>query len=127
MSKFPHFYGDPETFNSWYVGWANYHKMTNYPAQFKTIEAHTRRRLRARIVSQKKKRRNLAVYLIKRGIGKGRAYGTAYSHRRKWAMSKTKAMEDAHSNKWFEEQGLVEFSKKKLAHWLDIKEWVKLT
>ena len=40
-------------------GWASYFKMTQYPAQLRAIEAHIRRRLRARIVTQQKKKRNL--------------------------------------------------------------------
>ena len=42
--------------NSWYHGWASYFKMTQYPAQLQSVEAHIRRRLRARIVSQQKKK-----------------------------------------------------------------------
>jgi len=53
-----------EKINSWYRGWASYFKMTQYPAQLKSIEAHIRRRLRARIVSQQKKKRNLVAKLI---------------------------------------------------------------
>ena len=42
--------------NRWYIGWSNYFSMTQYPNQLRWIEAHTRRRLRARIVSQAKRR-----------------------------------------------------------------------
>lgn len=45
--------------NIWYNGWASYFKMTQYPAQLAGIEAHIRRRLRARFVNQQKRRRNL--------------------------------------------------------------------
>jgi len=34
--------------NSWYMGWSGYYLMTQYPSQFSKIEAHIRRRLRAR-------------------------------------------------------------------------------
>ena len=116
-----------EAIKSWYVGWANYHKMTNFPSQFNSLESHLRRRLRARIVFQKKKPRVLAKHLIKRGVNKKLVYKTVYSHKGRWALSHTKAIEQAHSNNWFEEQGLVIFSTKKLEHWLNVKEWVKLT
>jgi hypothetical protein len=48
-----------ERVNRWYVGWSNYFAMTYYPAQLKKIEAHIRRRLRARFVKQQKSKRNL--------------------------------------------------------------------
>ena len=39
-----------EKINQWYVGWSAYYKMTEYPSQLRKIEAHVRRRLRARWV-----------------------------------------------------------------------------
>ena len=39
-----------EKINQWYVGWSAYYKMTEYPSQLRKIEAHIRRRLRARWV-----------------------------------------------------------------------------
>lgn len=69
-----------ETINEWYQGWATYFKMTQYPAQLKKIEAHIRRRLRARIVRQQKRRRHLYNKLTKLGINKGLAAKTAYSN-----------------------------------------------
>ena len=56
--------------NTWYRGWTSYFKMTQYPAQLKAIEAHIRRRLRAMIINQQKKRRGLFSKLLKRGITK---------------------------------------------------------
>jgi len=38
--------------NQWYVGWSNYYRLTYYPSQLKKVEAHIRRRLRSRIVSE---------------------------------------------------------------------------
>lgn len=40
--------------NQWYKGWANYFSLTCYPSQLRTVEAHIRRRLRARLVDQQK-------------------------------------------------------------------------
>jgi hypothetical protein len=39
-----------ERINLWYVGWANYYSMTQYPSQLATIEAYVRRRLRSSCV-----------------------------------------------------------------------------
>jgi len=116
-----------EKINSWYKGWASYFKMTQYPAQLNLIEAHIRRRLRARIVSQQKKRRNLVAKLIKRGVAKKQAANTVYTNRKPWALSHTKAVEKAFPNRWF--SGILNqiiMSDKELDHWFGQEVWVKL-
>lgn len=116
-----------EQINSWYRGWASYFKMTQYPAQLKFIEAHIRRRLRARIVSQQKKKRNLVAKLIKRGVAKKQATITVYTNRKTWALSHTKAVEKAYPNRWFSDTlNQIIVSNKKLEHWFDQDVWVKL-
>jgi RNA-directed DNA polymerase len=116
-----------EKINSWYRGWASYFKMTQYPAQLKFIEAHIRRRLRARIISQQKKKRNLVAKLIKRGVAKKQAANTVYTNRKTWALSHTKAVEKAYPNRWFSDiLNLVIVSGKKLGHWFGQDVWVKL-
>ena len=113
--------------NQWYVGWAGYYKMTQYPSQLYGIEAHIRRRLRSRIVSQQKSSRNLFNKLISRKVSKSLAGATAYSNRKKWALSHSRAIEKAYSNKWFrEEMGLKTRSNEKHAHWFELKKWIKL-
>lgn len=113
--------------NSWYRGWASYYKMTQYPAQLKFIEAHIRRRVRARIVSQQKNKRNLVAKLINRGVTKKRATSTVYSNRKTWALSHTKAIEEALPNKWFSDTlKQIIVSGKKLDHWFGQGIWVKL-
>ena len=47
--------------NRWYRGWANYFAMTQYPAQLSRIEAHIRRRLRSRLMINRKAN---AIYSI---------------------------------------------------------------
>lgn len=108
--------------NGWYNGWANYFKMTEYPSQFRGLEAHVRRRLRARIIRQQKSRRHLMRKLIKMGISKRLAGKTVYSNRKTWALSNTNAANRAWKNKWFIEKGQIIFSNRKLDHWKDIKE-----
>jgi RNA-directed DNA polymerase len=117
-----------EKINSWYRGWASYFKMTQYPAQLKFIEAHIRRRLRARIVSQQKKKRNLVAKLIKRGVAKKQAANTVYTNRKTWALSHTKAVEKAFPNRWFSDTlNQIIVSDKKMDHWFGQDVWVKLT
>ena len=116
------------TINKWYQGWASYFKMTQYPAQLRKIEAHIRRRLRARIVKQQKRRRHLYHKLTKQGIDKTLAKKTVYSNKDTWALSHTRALEQAYSIDWFVnrmDQKL--FSNKKLPGWYGVDVWVKLT
>lgn len=116
-----------EQINRWYVGWANYYKMTQYPAQLKKIEAHIRRRLRARLVAQQKSRRSLYRKLTKLGVPGGMAGKAVFSNRKRWALSHTRAVEQAFSNQWFEYKGLKVKSDQMLAHWFDLNRWIKLT
>lgn len=114
--------------NSWYRGWANYYKMTQYPSQLAGLEAHLRRRLRARIVSQQKRRRHLFEKLLERGVPRGLAAGTAYSHRKRWALSHSRGVEKAFPNRWFiQELGQEIVSDQRLQHWFGLDRWIKLT
>jgi group II intron reverse transcriptase/maturase len=113
--------------NTWYVGWSNYFAMTQYPAQLKKIEAHIRRRLRSRLVSQQKRRRYLYNKLVKRGV-KPCTATVVYSNKKRWALSHTRAVEQAYPNRWFEEEmGLKIRSNDNLTHWFSVKKWVHLT
>lgn len=113
--------------NTWYVGWASYFKMTQYPAQLRGIEAHIRRRLRTRIVVQQKKKRNLLALLLKRGIKKKSATKTVYTNRGPWNLSHTAAIDKAFPNEWFRKQtGQIIISNTQMRHWFDIEKWVKL-
>lgn len=116
-----------ESINSWYVGWSNYYGMTQYPSQLAAIEAHVRRRLRSRIVSQQKARRNLFKRLRERGVRWRTAARAAFSNKRKWALSHSPAVEQAYPNRWFIQTiGQRIASDKQLPHWFDVKVWIKL-
>ncbi len=89
-----------------------------YPSQLRSIEAHVRRRLRSRIVAQQKKKRNLFARLLERGVRRGKAIKTAFSNKGRWALSHTKAVEQAYPNRWFvEELNLIMASDEKQPHW----------
>jgi len=113
--------------NEWFRGWFEYFKMTEMPSQFVKIEAHVRRRIRAKIVAQQKSKKNLVNLLTKKGIDKAKANRSVYSKgRRTWALSHTSAVERAFSNGCFEAMGLLTFSHRKLPHWRNLSEWIKL-
>lgn len=112
--------------NQWYQGWASYFKMTQYPSQLKKIEAHIRRRLRARFVRQQKRKRHLYRALIKLGVTKSRAR-TVYSNKATWALSHMRAVEWAYSNRWFKEKMKQKvFSDKGLPGWFAPDKWVEV-
>jgi group II intron reverse transcriptase/maturase len=114
--------------NEWYMGWSQYYSMTQYPSQLNAIEAHTRRRLRARMVEQQKNRRNLFNKLIARGVSEELAGKACFNNMQQWAISHTKAVERAYPNKWFiMDMKLVTRSHEKRTDWFELKRWVRLT
>lgn len=114
--------------NKWYMGWAQYYSMTQYPGQLKKIEAHVRRRLRSRIIGQQKKRRHLVNKLIKRGLSRSYAANTAYSNDGRWAISGKYAMAKAYSVPWFINQmGQAIRSNEKQSHWFSLNQWIRMT
>jgi len=113
--------------NKWYVGWSSYFAMTYYPAQLKKIEAHIRRRLRARLVDQQKSRKHLFRKLVARGVPGVQAARTVYSHRGRWVLSNTQAVNKAYPNRWFmEDMEQAIRSDRKLSHWFDVSQWIRL-
>lgn len=118
---------EAQIINRWYMGWSGYYGMTQYPSQLVKIEAHIRRRLRARIVRQQKTRRILFNKLKQRGIS-GRQARIAFSNQSIWALSHTRAVERAFPNKWFiEEMGLKVRSNENRPYWFGIRKWIRLT
>ena len=117
-----------EEINKWYRGWSAYYSMTQFPAQLGAIEAHIRRRLRARLVDQQKKRRNLFRKLKQRGVSYKMAAKAVFSNKKRWALSHTQAAEKAFPNKWFiQEMGQFIRSNETHPHWNDRNMWVSLT
>ena len=113
--------------NQWYVGWANYFSLTQYPSQLRKIEAHVRRRLRARLVAQQKRRKHLYRILVKRGTSRKQAAKAAFSNHNRWALSNTSALTRAYPNHWFiHEKKQAIRSDRKLAHWFDVSQWICL-
>ncbi len=113
--------------NSWYMGWSGYYLMTQYPNQFACIEAHVRRRLRARFVDQNKKRRFLFRKLVKQGVSWKSAAKTAFSNQGRWALSRTNALHCAYPNRWFiNRYGQAIRSTDRMKHWFNVRQWIKL-
>jgi len=113
--------------NSWYRGWASYYKMTQYPWQLSAIEAHVRRRLRARIIGESKRRSTLYKKVVARGVHKNVAK-MVYGNRGRWALSFSKVMHLAYPNAWFiGTLGQHVMSNRKLEHWFGETKRITLT
>lgn len=115
-----------EALNSWYIGWSGYFAMTYYPAQLHKIEAHIRRRLRARFIDQQKSKRNLHRKLVKLGVPRRQSANTVFSNRKRWALSNTWAVLKAYPVKWFVQKGQAIRSDQQLPHWFETSRWVNL-
>lgn len=113
--------------NQWYVGWSNYYSLTNYPSQLHKIEAHIRRRLRSRLVSQQKRKQHLYRNLVKRGVPRKQASKTVFSNNKRWVLSNARAVTKAYPNSWFINlKGQAIRSDRKLAHWFEVSQWIRL-
>ena len=113
--------------NQWYVGWSSYYSLTQYPSQLKKIEAHIRRRLRSRLVSQQKRKQHLYRKLVKRGVPKWQAAKAVFTNAKRWALSNTRAVTRAYPNNWFiNMMGQVIRSDRQLEHWFDVSHWIRL-
>jgi group II intron reverse transcriptase/maturase len=81
-------------------------------------DSHLRRRLRAMILKQKKKKRHLVRFLVRHGVKRPTARKTVYGGRRStWKLSLTPAAHQALRNRFFEERGLVSLEKQ----WLSLQ------
>lgn len=116
-----------KSINQWYVGWSNYYSLSNYPSQLAKMEAHIRRRLRARLIYQQKRKRYLYRTLVERGVSRKAAAETVFSNQKRWALSKSRAATKAYPNSWFINlKGQAIRSNQNLEHWFDVSQWVYL-
>ncbi len=112
--------------NQWYMGWSSYYSLSYYPSQLKKIEAHIRRRLRSRLVSQQKRKMHLFRKLIKRGVPRNQASKAVFTNHNRWHLSNVRAVTRAYPNNWFIFMGQQIRSDRKLAHWFEVSRWIRL-
>ncbi|WP_419612369.1 group II intron reverse transcriptase/maturase [Thiolapillus sp.] len=113
--------------NQWYVGWSNYYSLTYYPSQLRKIEAHIRRRLRSRLVHQQKRKKHLYRKLVKRGVPRKQAAKAVFANDKRWSLSNARAVTRAYPNSWFINLVGQEIrSDRKLEHWFDVSQWIRL-
>lgn len=95
-------------------GWINYFKLTEVETTLKDLDAWIRRKLRKIIWEQLKNSWTREKALIKHGVDKEQAWGTAHTRKGAWRSSRTAAMHIAYPNPYFEEMGLVSLYQMKL-------------
>ena len=104
--------------NQYLMGWVNffgYSCTKEVTRALGTLDAHIRRRLRALLLRQWKRRRSIVRRLVKLGARKRTAWRVVYEGRKStWALSHTVLVEQALSVAYFQERGLVSLEQ---AYW----------
>jgi hypothetical protein len=104
-----------EELNVYLVGWLGFFAICTAGVQrtLETVDAHTRRRLRAIQLTHWKTKRMIARKLIQFGVNRKTAWRKTYQGRQsRWAMSHNGAVDRGLCNSYFEEQGLVSLSQR---------------
>lgn len=95
--------------NEYLAGWIGFFHVVDRAEVFGlgVIDAHIRRRLRAIVFRQKKRRRHMVRWLRQRRVPAYLAKRDVYGrHRSLWALSITRSAHKAMSSYWFDRQGL---------------------
>jgi RNA-directed DNA polymerase len=89
--------------NRYLRGWLGYYGLCTQDgaSEFKRVDAHIRRRLRALMLVRRKRPRYLYRHLRDRGVNVGESATTAYSRRGPWYKSNTKGINTAYPVRWF--------------------------
>lgn len=93
-------------------GWVNYFKLIDRPEQLRGLDGWVRRKLRCYRLKQRKRNYPIAQFLIGLGVTRHSAWNTAKSGKGWWRLSATPALQQAMSNAWFEEQGLINLERR---------------
>jgi hypothetical protein len=96
--------------NAYLLGWVGFFFVCS-EAELRTLrkeDAHIRRRLRALLLRQWKRRRHIARRLIRYGVNPKTAWRGVYEGRKAtWALSQSLSVHQALRNAYFAERGLV--------------------
>lgn len=96
--------------NEYLTGWSQFFRICSEKelTTFETLDAHIRRRLRALILKQWKRKRFVARRLVRLGVRQKTAWDGVYRGRQsRWALSHNPAVERGLRNAYFAERGLV--------------------
>jgi group II intron reverse transcriptase/maturase len=101
--------------NAYLVGWLGFFGICTTGAErtFQNLDAHIRRRLRALLLKDWKKKRFIARKLITLGVKPKTVWRNVYEGRKSlWALSHTPAVDRGLRNAYFAERGLVSLQEK---------------
>ncbi len=96
--------------NTYLRGWIGFFGICTYAVKrtLQQIDARIRRRLRAIVLKQCKRKRTMVRRMIKLGVSRRAAWRGIYKeHRSIWALSHTPVVERGLSNSWFAEKDLL--------------------
>jgi RNA-directed DNA polymerase len=96
--------------NEYLLGWIGFFFVCSARERstMETLDKHIRRRLRALLLHQWKRRRHVVRRLIRLGVKPETAWRTVYKERRSlWALSHTPAVDRALRKAYFAERGLI--------------------
>lgn len=89
--------------NRYLRGWLGYFGLCTQDgaSEFKRVDSHIRRRLRAMLIVRRKRPRHLYRHLRERGASVGESVATSYCRRGPWYKSNTKGANTAYPVRWF--------------------------
>lgn len=93
-------------------GWVNYYKLIDRPEGLKALDGWIRRKVRCYRLKQRKRDYSIVTFLLEQGVHAASAWSTAISGKGWWRLSGVPATQQAMSNAWFEELGLINLERK---------------
>ena len=93
--------------NSFTTGWVTYFRHAKAKSTLRELDPWIRRKLRCVRLKQRKRAVSITRFLQQLGVPKNRSWTTAACGKGWWRMAKTPASQQAMSNRWFEDQGLI--------------------
>jgi RNA-directed DNA polymerase len=93
--------------NSYLTGWVTYFRYAACKSHLTEMDGWTRRKLRCVRLKQCKRVKPIVDFLSRQGVATPQAWITALSGKGWWRLSGAPSVNQAMSNQWFEEQGLV--------------------
>ncbi len=99
-----------EQLNSFLSGWVVYFRYAECKSHLRDLDQWIRRKLRCVRLKQCKRAVTIANFLKSLGVPEWRAWILALSGKGWWRMSGSPQANEAMSNAWFQEQGLLSLS-----------------
>ena len=93
--------------NSFTTGWVTYFRHAKAQTPLSDLDSWLRRKLRCLRLKQRKRAASIAIFLQSLGVPKNRSWTTAACGKGWWRMAHTPAAQQAMSNQWFTDQGLL--------------------